>query len=496
MAKFFKTPGVYVEEVSIFPPSVAQVETAIPAFIGYTEKAEINGKSLLNQAQKVHSLLEFQSFFGGEFSPKFTIVPRTSQDRQILTIGAQDYGINLLPSQHAFLYNAVKDFFVHGGAACYVISVDIFSGKQEVPIQKEKLLGYPSSNLINPDPKGLKTLENINEVTLVVIPDAVALGDEAYEVYREMLAHCHHLGNRFAILDIPDGDQPRRSEDNCVERFRNGIGEDHLSFGAAYYPWLDRVEIPKSLTYKNLDPTINLSEILPEPKAKEVLNSDLKNPEYLHQALWNISHSYRQILDAMAKFLKPSPPSGAIAGIYALVDSSRGVWKAPANVSLMGFEKPTVTISSEEQGLLNVDSQSGKSINALRLFPGKGVLVWGARTLAGNDHEWRYISVKRTFLMIEESIKSSLGHFVFEPNDANTWARIRGMIENFLTYLWRQGALTGSKPEQAFYVRVGLGQTMTAQDILNGKAIIEIGMAVSKPAEFSILRILLTMQPH
>jgi phage tail sheath protein FI len=135
-----------------------------------------------------------------------------------------------------------------------------------------------------------------------------------------------------------------------------------------------------------------------------------------------------------------------------------------------------------------VDAVAGKSVNAIRYFTGKGTLVFGARTLAGNDNEWRYVPVRRFFNMVEESCKKSTEPFVFEPNDANTWVKIQGMIENFLTTLWRQGALQGVKPEHAFYVAVGLGKTMTSLDILEGRLIVEIGMAVVRPAEFIILR--------
>jgi phage tail sheath protein FI len=137
---------------------------------------------------------------------------------------------------------------------------------------------------------------------------------------------------------------------------------------------------------------------------------------------------------------------------------------------------------------LNVDTVAGKSINAIRAFTGKGTLVWGARTLAGNDNEWRYVSVRRFFNMVEESVKKATGQFVFEPNDANTWVKVRAMIENFLILQWRAGALAGAKPDDAFYVRVGLGQTMTADDILNGFMNVEIGLAVVRPAEFIILK--------
>jgi phage tail sheath protein FI len=182
-----------------------------------------------------------------------------------------------------------------------------------------------------------------------------------------------------------------------------------------------------------------------------------------------------------------------VAGVYAAVDRTRGVWKAPANVSLADVSGPAVKINDAAQADLNVNS-TGKSVNAIRAFTGKGTLVWGARTLAGNDNEWRYVSVRRFFNMAEESIKKATEPFVFEPNDANIWVRVRAMIENFLTVQWRQGALAGATPVQAFYVKVGLGETMTAQDILEGRMIVEVGMAVARPAEFIILKFAHKMQ--
>jgi phage tail sheath protein FI len=143
---------------------------------------------------------------------------------------------------------------------------------------------------------------------------------------------------------------------------------------------------------------------------------------------------------------------------------------------------------------MNVDTTAGKSVNAIRSFTGRGTLVWGARTLAGNDNEWRYISVRRFYNMVEESAKNATQGFVFQGNDANTWVKVRAMIENFLVLQWKAGALAGAKSDQAFYVRVGLGQTMTADDVLNGRMIVEIGMAVVRPAEFIVLRFSHMMQ--
>ena len=197
---------------------------------------------------------------------------------------------------------------------------------------------------------------------------------------------------------------------------------------------------------------------------------------------------FKTIVRGVSTAMSELPPSGIIAGVYSFVDRTRGVWKAPANVSLNEVIEPTQAYTKTQLDNLNVDVNAGKSINAIRSFFGKGTLVYGARTLAGNDNEWRYINVRRFFIMAEESCKKATEAFVFEPNDANTWVKVQGMIENFLITLWRQGALQGAKPEHAFYVAVGLGKTMTALDILEGRMIVEIGMAVVRPAEFIILR--------
>jgi hypothetical protein len=206
------------------------------------------------------------------------------------------------------------------------------------------------------------------------------------------------------------------------------------------------------------------------------------------ELLLEVDPVYKGIANAIDKKGVVLPPSGAVVGVYAAVDNDRGVWKAPANVSLTAVRGPSVNITHHDQESLNIDSEAGKSVNAIRSFTGKGTMIWGARTLAGNDNEWKYIPVRRFFNMVEESVKKATAQFVFEPNDANTWVKVRAMIENFLMLQWRAGALAGAKPDDAFYVRVGLGQTMTAQDVLKGYMNVEIGMAVVRPAEFIILK--------
>ncbi|MCP5519585.1 MAG: phage tail sheath subtilisin-like domain-containing protein [Verrucomicrobiales bacterium] len=203
---------------------------------------------------------------------------------------------------------------------------------------------------------------------------------------------------------------------------------------------------------------------------------------------------YASVVRGIGSRLQTVPPGGAVAGCYAYTDFTRGVWKAPANVSVDSVGDVTEFIDAAEQEDLNVDTTAGKSINAIRPFTGRGILIWGARTLAGNDNEWRYVPVRRFFIMVEESLRKSTLWAVFEPNDANLWVKLKSMIENYLIEKWRDGALAGAKPEDAFFVNVGLGTTMTSVDILEGRLIIEIGMAVVRPAEFIVLRFSHKMQ--
>ena len=387
MAKETNPPGIYIEEISVFPPSVAQAETTIAIFIGCTEKAIENGASLLQTPKQVQSLIEYQNFFGGA----------------------------AIAGNSFCLYESIRLFFDNGGGKCYIIS----TGNYANPVSFADL----HTGLLN---------SQTVPASVLVMPDAVYLpaAQDFFALQQNMLQQCAELRTRFAILNTRE---PSQHVFNDIQHFRDGTGSDNLSWGATYYPWL-------------------------------VLNN-----------------------------AKKIPPCGAIAGIYAKTDNSRGVWKAPANVSVNGISGLTNSITDALQNNMNVHD-SGKSINAVRFFTGKGFLVWGARTLAGNDNEWRYIPVRRFFNMAEESVTNASQLFVFEPNDASTWVKVKGMIENFFNILWRQGALQGAKPEHAFYVAVGLSKTMTALDILEGRMIIEIGMATIRPAEFVILRISINMQ--
>ena len=685
----YKTPGVYVEEIVKFPPSVAQVETAIPAFIGYTEKAtnKIKG-DLKGIPTRITSMLEYETYFG--FAKPETTIDVTINDNEVDGETVQSIVVDQPSSREPFLmYYSMQMYFANGGGPCYIVSIGRYGS--DLDASDVQVTGIATDTDFN---TGLAAVRKVDEVTLIVFPDATALTDDTtfYGLYNSALTQCNELQDRFTIIDTRTYDATSPTDANIgILRDKINLEKDYLKYGAAYYPHVktilnysynasnivlkhtassgtavsgiiadvtaqtaivqtnrDAIEAqiaalaalnPASDTAVGGDPdfpdtvrdaaaavieAINTSldaiaaanvEIIAKTQAaadavasedatlqgelEELINGTvapandglaeffasgaIKNvTEYTDDtkgvnadyaiALGDYANAtayaadinakmsgfltyinttnqllvsppglldayldflndpaatallaklaeanvaddggayddktlaelqtlnntlYNQILAAIGNLPLELPPSSAMAGVYARVDTDRGVWKAPANVGLNYVIEPSVQVSHDDQKDLNVDTVAGKSINAIRTFTGKGVLVWGARTLAGNDNEWRYVPVRRFFNMAEESIKKATEQFVFEPNDKNTWVRVKAMIDNFLTTQWRAGALAGPTPEKAFYVNVGLGETMTAQDILEGNMIVEIGMAVVRPAEFIILRFSHKMQ--
>ena len=176
------------------------------------------------------------------------------------------------------------------------------------------------------------------------------------------------------------------------------------------------------------------------------------------------------------------PPSGHVLGLYARIDDARGVWKAPAGEALAGVLALDHAIDDNLQ-----DRMAAHGIDTIRTFPGRGLLVWGARTLSSDD-EWKYVNVRRLLHYLARSIDKGTQWVVFEPNGPSLWSKVRGQIENFLTALWRAGAFPAARPDQAFYVRCD-ESTMTQADIDAGRLVVEIGFAPLRPAEFVIFRI-------
>ncbi len=472
MANNYKTPGVYVEEISKLPPSVAQVETAIPAFIGFTEKAEKNGIDLVGKPTRVKSLAEYEEWFGS-IDPIRANATVTNISIDVTVEIIEGDITKIVPTLGSGstifrMYHSLQLYFANGGGPCYIVSAETTDTIDIVVNAQAEI-----ENAID-------ALKYEDEPTIIVLSDAhLVTGDAAYYgMYDKALKQCADLGDRFTIIDVKE---PETDGDDHVGVMRSNLGSENLKYGAAYYPnlrtGLNHFYEDSSV---NVTETVTLDGVVVVAAPVNLSASNLLNQKDLE---------YNAIKAEIRKLIKVElPPGSAMAGIYARVDNDRGVWKAPANVTVSAVVEPTLKISDEDQKILNVDTTAGKSVNAIRFFTGKGILVWGARTLAGNDNEWRYVSVRRFYNMVEESVKKSSSWVVFEPNDANTWTKVKSMIVNYLTVLWRQGALAGPTTESAFFVNVGLGETMTSLDILEGRLNIEIGMAAVRPAEFIILK--------
>jgi phage tail sheath protein FI len=275
---------------------------------------------------------------------------------------------------------------------------------------------------------GLEALGEIDDIAIVALPDGGTYADAetCAQATDRLISHAETLRYRIAVVDAPQG--------SSMTEIRSFRGRFDTKYAAIYHPW---IEI--------FDPTERPAQGAPP----------------------------RRLL---------LPPSGFVTGIYARSDIERGVHKAPANEVVRGLTRFEANINKARQDVLNPEG-----VNALRFFEGRGNRVWGARTMS-SDPEWKYVNVRRLFIYIEHSIDKGTQWAVFEPNGPKLWANVRQTLEDFLLVLWRDGALLGDKPEQAYFVRCDR-TTMTQNDLDNGRLICLIGVAPVKPAEFVIFRI-------
>jgi phage tail sheath protein FI len=509
MSPTYLSPGVYVEEVDRGTKPIEAVGTAVAAFVGYTERAmetrDGETTSLLGKPTLVTNWTQFTQKFGA-FVPE------------------------------AYLPDAVYGYFANGGGRCYVVSVKTLgatddlslaspaqaslpSGEEKPALEVTAREAGPSGNALRvvvkaseepesptfsievslagqapetfenltlskgaqnvetvvntrsklvtakvvgkvsalpvagtyalaggeiktraitlqdyqgsvAERKGMGGLEPVGDVTMICAPDLMAsqaAGEmdlkAVQAVQQAMINYCDGVKYGFAILDTPPGLMPEE-----VKKWRQQVNYDSTR-AALYYPWI------------------------------EVADQSGQNGR-----------------------TRLIPPCGYIAGIYARNDTERGVHKAPANEVVRGALGLEVQVTKGEQDGLNPIG-----VNCLRAFPGRGIRVWGARTLS-SDPAWRYVNVRRLFSMVEESIERGTQWVVFEPNDPNLWARVRRDVTAFLKLVWRSGALFGTTPEQAFYVKCD-EETNPPEVRDLGQLIIEVGMAPVKPAEFVIFRI-------
>ena len=315
------------------------------------------------------------------------------------------------------------------GAANPGVGVRLANGNDGNTVTAAALAGSPA-DLDDASVKatGLEALGEIDDIAIVALPDGgtFATADECAAAADALISHCERLRYRVGVIDAPQA--------SSMTEIRNFRGRFDSKYAALYHPW---IEI--------FDPSERPAQGAPP----------------------------RRLL---------LPPSGFVTGIYARSDIERGVHKAPANEVVRGLTRFEANINKARQDVLNPEG-----INALRFFDGRGSRVWGARTIS-SDPEWKYVNVRRLFVYIEHSIDKGTQWAVFEPNNSRLWSNIRETVENFLLVLWRDGALLGDKPEEAYFVRCDR-TTMTQNDLDNGRLICLVGVAPVKPAEFVIFRI-------
>ena len=450
------------------PIVIPDGETATPCFVGFTERAPI-GADDVAEPQLIDSLLAFERVFGGAHAPTRTLSVALNP------LAPSGYLVSDLDSTSAAvpvfqLYGAVRLYFDNGGRRAVVVSCGDFAS----PPDSARLLA------------GLATVRDTYG-NLLVVPDASTLAsvDDYAVVVRAMLEQCAAATNRFAVLDVWQGHHdphtpiPRHSAvspsvvQTAPAASRAAFGNAHLDHGAAYYPFL---RVPFDVLASTAPADVHVS----------VSGAAAVSLEVLHTIDASAAAAVRQWLRDEERLLAPS---GGVAGIYARVDIARGIWKAPANESLNDVLGTAVPLTDVDQHALNVDPAEGKSINAVRMFAGRATLVWGARTLAGNDNEWRYVSTRRLVSALDVQVRRATAFAVLEPQNPALWARVCEEGESVLQAWWRNGALHGVTVRDAFFVRCGLGRTMTQQDLDEGRLIVEVGLAVVRPAEFIIVSI-------
>ncbi len=480
------TPGVYLETVE--PEAAGELLTGVPAFLGYAEKMLLRSsldtefqcelKKAGPVSEQLRNALENRGISlssrasltieapGSRWRITDNELPRTyviqeEQSRlklyddgvpvnvpQVLTFWQQFEEHFGPPVQDGFLAYSIRGFFENGGQRCYAVRLD--DGR--LPDESTQALR-----------SGLQAIDHLTSVDLVGAPDIMSLPDEngqRIKLQAEVLKHCDDVGDRVAILDslteqnveeVLDQrgeilQQRRRLVDTGVRR--RSLPVSSGANAALYYPWLRVRKIAGAATAARNQQTPPGDES--QPSAEQTILI---------------------------------PPCGHVAGVYSRTDRQAGVHKAPANETLEGVVDLETVLRDVDQEKLNPEG-----VNALRVFPGRGIRVWGARTLIADD-EWRYVNVRRVFLTLVRWIELNMADVVFEPNDPGLWADIRRDLGFYLNDLFEQGALKGATPEEAFFVKCD-EETNPPADRDNGLLVTEIGLAVNVPAEFIVVRII------
>ncbi|PHM66677.1 phage tail sheath protein [Xenorhabdus stockiae] len=453
-----KSPGVYIEEDASVALSVSNSPTAVPVFIGkftLNTVKPIPVKStpvkLILSCIRINNWLEFTSAFS--LAPRTEVLIKSSPPKNEGKISTSAEGhifsqdedkpkwthdiqsITLSPT-----ITALQLYFQNGGGACYICPLNDANDESVLATIPE-------------------LIEQQGDITLLVCPeDDADYKKSVYTAVTPLLS-----GNKvgyFLITDSPNGDQ------------LDSVG--NTSKAATYYPNLKT----------------DLKFLLPDDEGIIIngyQNGTDGNPPKNLKELKGIDNEFAQRIVSQLKEKEQNtivPPSAVIAGIYCQTDSQRGVWKAPANVAITGIKGLTDIVDDARQGDMN-----DKGVNVIRSFTGRGFMVWGARTCTEvNDTNWRYIPVRRLFNSVERDIRQALRAVLFETNNQPIWMRVKAAVDHYLYAIWQKNALMGNTPEEAYFVQIGQGITMSDTDIKQGKMIMKVGLAAVRPAEFIVLQ--------
>ena len=428
-------PGIYIEEDASPAISVSQGATAIPLFIG--RFSPLDGASA-GVVTRVSSWLDFCQKYSA--APGISAsVAITSKPDSAETPTKYTYTVGAVSVTESLAALSLQLYFQNGGGACYICAVSDTS-------DEALLAGI------------VEQADGIGEITLFAVPE----NDSAYRqaIYGELIGSLDQNKGYFLLADSDDGKAPK------------GLGSSaHI---AVYYPSL----VLNSTSVPTLDDgsveITGYTDIDPTKKAATLTELQSVKKDLADNVSVKLTGALPETLTVMS--------SALLAGVYCKTDAQRGVWKAPANVVLNGVSDVSVRVTDDTQGEMNL-----AGVNVIRYFKERGLVVWGARTLLDDDN-WRYIPVRRLFDAAERDIQKALRPMVFEPNNQLTWKRVQAAIDHYLYSLWQQGGLLGNKADEAYFVRIGKGITMTTDDINQGKMIVQVGMAAVRPAEFIILQ--------
>lgn len=485
MSMQFDYPGVYVREDGAPGLAVQAGATAIPVFIGLflPRDPALRQAALARQCVRVEDWLDFSSKF--EFETAALIVhlkaPEVPGDSGVLGINGEpepnpNPRYELEGIGHALGSYSLRLYFENGGGPCYVLCLEKAHPEYLVP-----------------------AIEAVTDITLLVYCEYLTT-----ETDQAILAALNPLllqqPGYFLITDSPQGSALEGLETKQT---------------AAYYPAL-RTVYRHRLSQSMKPSLVLLTGYRPGVETLQALIDEIStiDPDPNNPFPPEPIATYQLVQDAMnfytsglqhgiTVYLRASP---AMAGVYARTDRSRGVWKAPANTPLAAVDglAEVAQLTSIAQVAMTEEKVAevhAAGVNAIRHFTSTGSFIpWGARTLAGNaansDPAWRYIPVRRLFNSVERDLQAALGRSMFEPNTPPTWEKTRAAIDAHLRDLWQRGALQGQRAEDAYFVQVGLGLTMTREDIDAGRMIVQVGLAVVRPAEFIILRFTQHLEAH